>query len=263
MDRLEREGTDLHQEVVRLNKYLALSGVGSRRKNDELILSGVVKVNGKVVTELGTKIEPARDRVTVNGKPISHSERQVYILFNKPKDCITTVSDERGRTTIMDFVRVKERIYPVGRLDRDTTGVLLLTNDGDLAHVLTHPSTGVEKLYRVRVEKSLTDSDMRQLAKGVRLSDGIARSNHASVLPGTRRYEAVVSVTEGRNHLVKRMFEAIGYKVKRLDRVAFAGLTFEGVGRGKWRFLTHRELLALKSHQRKSHKEKHNGHNND
>ena len=263
MDRLEREGTNLHEEVVRLNKYLALSGVGSRRKNDELILSGVVKVNGKVVKELGTKINPSRDGVTVNGNPVSHSERHVYILFNKPKDCITTVSDERGRTTIMDFVRVRERIYPVGRLDRDTTGVLLLTNDGDLAHTLTHPSTGIEKIYRVRVERSLTDSDMRKLTKGVRLSDGLARSKHASLLPATRKCEAIVSVTEGRNHLVKRMFEAIGYTVKRLDRVAFAGLSFEGVARGKWRFLTRRELLALKSHKHERSTEKIIGNDND
>ncbi|HLA68790.1 MAG TPA: pseudouridine synthase [Bacteroidota bacterium] len=263
MDRLEREGTDLHQEVVRLNKYLALSGVGSRRKNDELILSGVVKVNGKVVKELGTKIEPGRDRVTVNGNPVARTERQLYILFNKPKDCITTVSDERGRTTIMDYVRVRDRVYPVGRLDRDTTGVLILTNDGDLAHVLTHPSTGIEKLYRVRVDRSLADNDMRQLARGVRLSDGIARSKHASILPATRKCEAIVTVTEGRNHLVKRMFEAIGYRVKRLDRIAFAGLTAEGLGRGKWRFLANREVLALKSHQRKAQTDKNNGHKDD
>lgn len=263
MDRLEREGTDLHQEVVRLNKYLALSGVGSRRKNDELILSGVVKVNGKVVKELGTKIDPSRDHVTVNGKPVAHSDQQIYILFNKPKDCITTVSDERGRTTIMHYVRVRERIYPVGRLDRDTTGVLLLTNDGDLAHLLTHPSTGIEKLYRVRVDKVLADNDMKQLAKGVRLSDGIARSRHASILPGTRKLEAIVTVTEGRNHLVKRMFEAMGYKVKRLDRVAFAGLTVEGLARGKWRFLTRREIAALRSNSQKKQNETTKEYNDD
>jgi pseudouridine synthase len=263
MDHVEREGTDLHQEVVRLNKYLALSGVGSRRKNDELILSGVVKVNGRVVKELGTKIDPSSDHVTVNGKPVSQSERPLYILFNKPKDCITTVSDERGRTTIMDYVRLRERIYPVGRLDRDTTGVLLLTNDGDLAHLLTHPSTGIEKLYRVRVDKTLADSDLRQLAKGVRLSDGIARSRHASILPQTRRFEAIVTVTEGRNHLVKRMFEAMGYKVKRLDRIAFAGLTADGLARGKWRFLTRRELVALKSNRQEAKNEKTNNEYND
>jgi 23S rRNA pseudouridine2605 synthase len=263
MDRLEREGTDLHQEVIRLNKYLALSGVGSRRKNDELILSGVVKVNGKVVRELGTKIEPGRDNVTVNGKSVVQSGKQLYILFNKPKDCITTLSDERGRTTIMNYVRVRERVYPVGRLDRDTTGVLLLTNDGDLAHVLTHPSTGIEKLYRVRVDTSLTENDMRQLAKGVRLSDGIARSPHASILQGTRKTEAVVTVTEGRNHLVKRMFEAMGYKVKRLDRIVFAGLTVEGLARGKWRFLTRREVLALKARQKNVKDETTNGQNDD
>lgn len=249
MDRLEREGANLHQEVVRLNKYLALSGVGSRRKNDELILSGVVKVNGKIVRELGTKIDPLRDRVTVRGTPVAATERHLYILFNKPKDCITTVSDERGRKTIMEYVRVRERVYPVGRLDRDTTGVLLLTNDGDLAHLLTHPSSEVEKVYRVRLERGLAENDLRRLGKGVRLSDGLARAHHASIIPGTRRTEALVSVTEGRNHLVKRMFESLGYSVKRLERIAFAGLSAGGVARGKWRFLTHQELRHLRSQQ--------------
>ncbi len=247
MDRLEREGANLHQEAVRLNKFLALSGVGSRRKNDDLILSGVVKINGKVVKELGTKIDPSKDRVTVNGKPVAPVEKEQYILFNKPKDCITTVSDERGRTTIMDYVKVRDRIYPVGRLDRDTTGVLLLTNDGALAHALTHPSSEVEKTYRVRVDKVLSENDVRKLMKGIRLSDGAARTLYAAILPGTRKAEAVVTVTEGRNHLVKRMFEAMGYSVKKLERVAFAGLTTDGVARGKWRFLNRQEIRFLKS----------------
>lgn len=257
MDRLEREGTDLHQEAVRLNKYLALSGIGSRRKNDELILSGSVKVNGKVVTELGSKIVPGRDRVSVNGKPVAETERHQYILFNKPKDCITTVSDEKGRVTVMSYVKIRERVYPVGRLDRDTTGVLILTNDGDLAHTLTHPSSEIEKTYRVRVDKSVSEEDLQRLMKGVRLADGMAKPRHVSTVPGSRRTEVFVTVTEGRNHLVKRIFDSMQYDVKRLDRVAFAGLTTEGLARGKWRFLNRQEIRHLQSTVTKGRKNTH------
>lgn len=247
MDQLEREDSDLYQETIRLNRYLALAGVGSRRKNDELILSGAVKVNGKVVTELGTKVRISRDRVSVDGKTVELARKYLYILFNKPKDCITTVSDERGRTTVMEFVRVRQRIYPVGRLDRDTTGVLLLTNDGDLAHNLTHPSFMIEKTYRVRLDRGIEDDDVRRLKKGVRLYDGTAQAGHLSTVPGTRRTEVLVTVVEGRNHLVKRMFEKVGYRIKKLERVVFAGLTTDGVRRGEWRFLHRDEVRYLKS----------------
>ncbi len=247
MGQFEREDSDLHQEVVRLNRYLALAGVGSRRKNDELILSGTVRVNGKVVTELGTKVHVARDRVTVGGNPVELARKYLYILFNKPKDCITTVSDERGRTTVMDYVRVRQRVYPVGRLDRDTTGILLLTNDGDMAHVLTHPSSEIEKVYKARLDSGMTDADMKKLKKGVRLEDGAARAGNIAVVPGTRRTEVLVTVQEGRNHLVKRMFENVGYQIKKLERVAFAGLTADGVARGEWRFLNRNEVRHLKS----------------
>lgn len=254
MDRLETKDTELHQETLRLNRYLALAGVGSRRKNDELILSGAVRVNGTVVRELGSKVNPGRDRVTVNGKPVQVAHRSLYILLNKPKDCITTVRDERGRTTVMDLVHVRERVYPVGRLDRDTTGVLLLTNDGDLAHGLTHPSSEIEKMYRARLEKSITDDDLHRLKKGVRLSDGPARAREATVIPGTRRKEVLLTVHEGRNHLVKRMFEKLGYSIRQLERVGFAGLTTQGVARGKWRFLQQSEVQYLKSlTERKEH----------
>ncbi|GJQ21497.1 MAG: hypothetical protein HBSIN02_18520 [Bacteroidia bacterium] len=247
MDRLETKDTELHQETLRLNRYLALAGVGSRRKNDELILSGAVRVNGTIVKELGSKVDPGRDRVTVNGKPVQVAHRFLYILLNKPKDCITTVRDERGRTTVMDLVRVRDRVYPVGRLDRDTTGILLLTNDGDLAHGLTHPSSEIEKMYRARLEKGITDDDLQRLRRGVRLSDGPAKAREAAVIPGTRRKEVFLTVHEGRNHLVKRMFDKLGYTIRQLERVGFAGLTTEGVARGKWRFLRQSEVQHLKS----------------
>ncbi|MBI2619905.1 MAG: rRNA pseudouridine synthase [Ignavibacteriales bacterium] len=244
---MERKDSILHQETVRLNRYLALAGVGSRRKNDELILSGAVKINGRVVKELGTRVHPARDRVMVQGKTVELAQKYVYILFNKPKDCITTVSDERGRTTVMHYVRVRQRVYPIGRLDRDTTGILLLTNDGALAHQLTHPSFEVEKVYRARLDRGIVDADVRSLMKGIRLREGAIKVRQAAVLPATRKTEVLITVHEGRNHLVKRIFEKIGYDVKRLDRVAFAGLTTTGVARGKWRFLNWTEVQHLKS----------------
>ena len=246
MDRLERKDTNLHQETLRLNRYLALAGIGSRRKNDELILSGAVRINGAVVKELGTKVVVATDRVTAHGQPVILAQKFLYILFNKPKDCITTLSDERGRATIMDYVRIRQRVFPVGRLDRDTTGVLLLTNDGDLAHLLTHPSSEIEKIYRAGLDRSIPEQDLRKLLKGVRLDDGQARAGRIAAVPGTRRREVVLTVHEGRNHLVRRMFEALEYDVKKLERMSFAGLTAEGVSRGRWRFLSAREIQYLK-----------------
>lgn len=246
MDNVEREDSRVHQEAIRLNRYLSLAGVGSRRKNDELILSGVVKVNGKVVQELGVKVDPLTDRVTVQGKPVSIQQKSYYLLFNKPKDCITTLSDERGRTTVMDYVKVRERIYPIGRLDRNTTGVLLLTNDGDLAHALTHPKHEIERVYRVRLERGILDEDLKKLRRGVRLEDGLAVPDRAETIPGTKRTEIVMSLREGKNREVRRMIEALGYDVKNLERIAFAGLTTEGVPRGRWRNLTRTEVNHLR-----------------
>ena len=246
MDNVEREDSRVHQEAIRLNRFLSLAGVGSRRKNDELILSGVVKVNGKVVQELGVKVDPLTDRVTVQGKPVSIQQKSYYLLFNKPKDCITTLSDERGRTTVMDYVKVRERIYPIGRLDRNTTGVLLLTNDGDLAHALTHPKHEIERVYRVRLERGILDEDLKKLRRGVRLEDGLAVPDRAETIPGTKRTEIVMSLREGKNREVRRMIEALGYDVKNLERIAFAGLTTEGVPRGRWRNLTRTEVNHLR-----------------
>ena len=243
---VEREDSGVHQEAVRLNKYLALAGVGSRRKNDELILSGVVKVNGKIVQELGTKVHPDRDRVTVNGQPVEVERKLYYILFNKPKDCITTLSDEKGRTTVLDYVKISKRIYPIGRLDRNTTGVLLLTNDGELANALMHPRGEIERVYRVRLDRAILDEHFGTLRRGVRLEDGVARPQEVALLPGTRRKELLISLAEGRNREVRRTFETLGYDVKGLERVSFAGFTTEGVARGRWRFLSHTEVHHLR-----------------
>lgn len=246
MASMERKSTKLPQETLRLNRFLAMAGVASRRKSDELILSGVVRVNGKVVTELGTKVDPENDRVTVNGKPVVLVEKKIYILMNKPKDAITTVSDEKGRTTVMDYLKTKYRVFPVGRLDRNTTGVLLFTNDGDFANALLHPRYEIEKMYRVTLDKQITDEDLKKLRKGIELEDGVAKARSADIIEGSKRKKVLITLTEGRNREVRRMFEALGYDVKQLDRVSFAGLTPLGVPRGKWRFLTNLEVKQLK-----------------
>lgn len=246
MEIVEREDTRVHQEAIRLNRFLALAGVGSRRKNDELILSGAVKVNGRIVHALGVKVNPYSDRVTVNGHTVDVQRKVYYILFNKPKDCITTLSDEKGRTTVMDYVKIYDRIYPIGRLDRNTTGVLLLTNDGEFANAMMHPKNEIERMYRVRLENGLPDEDLRKLKHGIRLADGIAKPRQVAVIPGTKRSEIFISLLEGRNREVRRMFETLGHNVKGLDRISFAGLTIEGVPRGKWRNLTRPEVRYLR-----------------
>jgi 23S rRNA pseudouridine2605 synthase len=220
--------------------------VGSRRKNDELILTGVVKVNGKIVRELGVKVNPYADRVTVSGKHIEVQRKVYYILFNKPKDCITTLSDEKGRTTVMDYVKIYDRIYPIGRLDRNTTGVLLLTNDGEFANAMMHPKSEIERMYRVRLDAGLPDEDLKKLKHGIRLKDGIAKPKQVGVIPGSKRSEIFISLQEGRNREVRRMFETLGHTVKGLDRISFAGLTIEGVPRGKWRHLSRPEIKYLR-----------------
>jgi 23S rRNA pseudouridine2605 synthase len=243
---VEREDSRVHQEAIRLNRFLALAGVGSRRKNDELILSGVVKVNGKIIRELGVKVDPFKDRVTVQGQIVALQRKVHYILFNKPKDCITTVSDERGRVTVMDYVKMRDRIFPVGRLDRNTTGVLLLTNDGELAQALTHPKHGIERVYRVRLDRGIADEHFSRLKRGVRLEDGMAKPHETGIIPGTKRTEIFIALMEGRNREVRRMVEALGYEVEALERVSFAGLTTQGLTRGGWRGLTKIEVRHLK-----------------
>jgi len=233
-------------EPIRLNKYLANAGVCSRREADDFITAGVVTVNGQVVTELGTKVKRG-DEVRFHDQTIS-IERKIYILLNKPKDYVTTVEDPQDRKTVMELVKgaCKERIYPVGRLDRNTTGVLLLTNDGELASKLTHPRFLKKKIYHVRLDKNLTAADMEQLATGVQLEDGEIHADEISYTSDTDKSLVGVEIHSGRNRIVRRMFEAIGYRVLRLDRVQFAGLTKKNVRRGDWRFLTEKEVNMLR-----------------
>jgi len=243
---VEGKSSRIYKEDIRLNKYLALAGVGSRRSNDELIRSGAVRVNGKKIGELGTRINPEKDIVTVNGNAVNVARNDVYIMLNKPKDCITTLSDEKDRTTVMNYVRVKQRIFPVGRLDRNTTGVLLLTNDGAMTNSLIHPTLEIEKVYKVALDKPLRNEDLAKLKRGVRLEDGIARAGEVQFVEGSKRMRVFISIHEGRNREVRRIFEALGYGVKYLDRVSFAGLNYSGLQRGEWRYLTNAEVRFLK-----------------
>lgn len=236
-----------NEGLVRLNKYLAQAGVGSRREADELITTGVVTVNGKVVTELGTKIKPT-DVVHLGEQKLSIEQKR-YVLLNKPKDTITTTDDPSERHTVMDLIAraCSERLYPVGRLDRNTTGVLLLTNDGDLAKKLTHPSHGAEKIYHVTLDKSVAPVHLKELVEGVRLDDGPAQADEASYVAGAdSRREVGLKLHMGRNRVVRRMFEALGYEVVKLDRVMFAGLTKKDLQRGHWRHLSEKEVTLLK-----------------
>jgi 23S rRNA pseudouridine2605 synthase len=225
-----------------------MAGIGSRRKNDELIRSGAVKINGRVVTELGTKVVLSKDRVSMNGTIVSIEEKNVYILLNKPKDVITTMNDERGRETVMNYVRTKYRVFPVGRLDRNTTGVLLFTNDGEFANALIHPKFEIERVYRVTVDKTMQDDDLKKLKKGIHLEDGLAKAQTVEIVEGSKRKKILIVIREGRNREVRRMFEVLDYDVRQLDRVAFAGLTTLGVPRGKCRMLSYPEVKDLKKY---------------
>ncbi len=233
-------------EPIRLNKFLANAGICSRREADEFITAGVVSVNGQIVTELGTKIKRS-DEVKFHDQPVT-IERKVYVLLNKPKDCVTTSDDPQDRKTVMDLVKdaCKERIYPVGRLDRNTTGVLLLTNDGDLASKLTHPKYLKKKIYHVFCDKNVTKADMDQIASGVTLDDGEIHADSISYTSDTDRSQVGIEIHSGKNRIVRRIFESLGYRVVKLDRVYFAGLTKKGLRRGDWRYLTEREVNFLR-----------------
>lgn len=233
-------------KYIRLNKYIADCGVASRRKADELILNGRVALNGKVCIMLGTKINPLKDKVFVDGKEVVPLDKPIYIVLNKPKDCITTTKDERGRTTVLDYVRLKQRIFPVGRLDRDTTGVLILTNDGEFANMLMHPKYEIEKSYKVTLQEQIKFEDLQKLAKGIKLSDGITQPAEVFLIPGSRNKEVGIVLHEGRNRQVRRMFETLGYEIKKLDRVAYGHITTEGLKRGEWRYLTKKEIDQFK-----------------
>ena len=233
-------------EPIRLNKFLANAGVCSRREADSFIEAGVVSVNGQVVTELGTKVKRS-DAVMFHDQPVN-IEKKVYILLNKPKDYVTTSDDPQNRKTVMDLVKgaCRERIYPVGRLDRNTTGVLLLTNDGELASKLTHPQYMKKKVYHVYLNKNLTAADMRMIAEGIQLEDGEIHADAIEYASETDRKQIGIEIHSGRNRIVRRIFESLGYKVIKLDRVFFAGLTKKNVRRGDWRYLTEQEVNMLR-----------------
>ena len=238
---------DLFDQPMRLNKFVANAGVCSRREADKLIADGLITVNAIVVTEMGTKVLPT-DSVKYAGEKLS-SERSVFILMNKPKNHITTVSDEKGRKTVMDILgnKVRERVYPVGRLDRDTTGVLLLTNDGQLAKKLTHPSFNIKKIYIAELDKSVDQTGLRKLQEGIELDDGIAKFDLIEYVdPSDSKKRVRVELHSGKNRIVRRMFESLGIEVLKLDRTSFAGLTKGMVTRGKWRFLEAKEVGFLK-----------------
>lgn len=238
--------TASQKNEVRLNKYLANSGLCSRREADKLILMGNVTVNGKKVTEMGTKITPG-DEVKYKGRKLI-PEKNVYILMNKPKDVITSTEDPQGRKTVFSIIRSKpdERIYPVGRLDRMTTGVLLLTNDGDLTKKLTHPKYQKKKIYQVSLNKNLNRKDMEKIAEGITLDDGLIQSDSISYVDPDDKREIGIEIHSGRNRIIRRIFESLDYRVEKLDRVYFAGLTKKGLTRGKWRYLTDKEISVLK-----------------
>ncbi len=240
----QRKETD---ERMPLNKFIAHAGVAARREAADMVRKGLVKVNNEQVTEPGHKVS-AKDVVSVNGKRIYLAKDLVYVLLNKPKDYITSTSDPQGRKTVLDLLRhaSKERIYPVGRLDRNTSGVLLLTNDGELAQQLTHPSHEVKKVYHVTLNKPLEKKDFEKILQGVTLDDGPAHVDVLAYADSKDKTQLGVEIHSGRNRIVRRIFESLGYDVKNLDRVVFAGLTKKNVDRGKWRFLTEKEVRDLK-----------------
>jgi len=233
-------------ELIRLNKYLASTGICSRREADEFISAGLVSVNGKLVTELGVKISPG-DLIKYNGETL-REEKKVYILINKPKDYITTVEDPHAKKTILDLIKgaCKERVYPVGRLDRNTTGVLLLTNDGELTKRLTHPKFEKLKIYHIQLNKNLKGGDLEKISTGIRLDDGLIKADAISYPDPADKSQVGIEIHSGRNHIVRRIFEYLGYEVIKLDRVYFAGLTKKNLHRGEWRFLSEKEVNMLK-----------------
>lgn len=234
-------------DLMPLNKFISHAGVSGRREAAEIVKKGIVKVNGKIITEPGHKVSP-KDEVVVNGKKIFPSKNLIYILLNKPKDFITTTDDPQGRKTVLDLIRraTNERVYPVGRLDRNTSGILLLTNDGELSQKLTHPSNEIKKIYAVTLDKPLDKKDFDQILKGIVLEDGPASVDKLAYTDTKDKTQLGVEIHSGRNRIVRRIFEHLGYDVKNLDRVMFAGLTKKNIERGKWRFLNEKEVRELK-----------------
>ncbi len=241
----DEKPTFAEQGLIRLNKYIANAGICSRREADDLIRSGCVNVNGKVISELGFKVREG-DVVNYSGTHIK-TEKPVYLLLNKPKDYITTAADDRGRRTVMELITgaCKERIYPVGRLDRNTTGLLLFTNDGEVTKKLTHPKHNVQKLYHVELDKNLKQTDLLKIRDGIELEDGPIKPDEVSYAGETKR-EVGIQIHSGANRVVRRIFESLEYEVIKLDRVMFAGLTKKNLPKGRWRFLTETEISFLK-----------------
>ena len=244
--KLDKISKQVEKDTIRLNKYIANSGICSRREADELITQGLVEVNGKVVTEMGYQVQKT-DRVVFDGQSIT-PEKPVYVLLNKPKGYISTTKDEKARKTVMDLVANASpyRLFPVGRLDRQTTGLILLTNDGHLTKKLTHPSFGVKKIYHVTLDRKLSVEDLRTIADGVRLEEGVAEVDSISYIEGKPKNEVGIEIHIGWNRVARRIFKKMGYEVEALDRVIFAGLTKKNIKRGHWRILTEMEVNNLK-----------------
>lgn len=242
---LKRKISDWN-EPLRLNKFISNAGICSRRDADDLIKAGEISVNGKIIKELGIKVSP-KDDIRYKGKKISR-EQQVYILLNKPKDVVTTIRDKHADRTVIDLVKnaCPERVYPVGRLDKNTTGILLLTNDGELTKQLTHPSYNKKKIYHVQLNKDLTKGDMIKIIEGIQLDEDFIQADAISYVDEKDKTQIGIEIHSGQNRIVRRIFESLGYKIKKLDRVYFAGLTKKNVPRGKWRFLTPQEISILK-----------------
>ena len=234
------------KEVVRLNKFIANSGVCSRREADNFILAGVVTVNGEVVTELGTKVNIANDDIRFNGERLK-GESKVYIVMNKPKGFVTTASDPHADKTVMDLLKgCPTRVFPVGRLDKNTTGVLMFTNDGEIAEKLTHPSYDKKKIYQVSLDSKLRGEDYDKILSGIELSDGVIAADELEYIEEDDHRKLGIEIHSGKNRIVRRIFESLGYEVKALDRVYFAGLTKKGLKRGEWRFLSEGEINLLR-----------------
>lgn len=244
--RFKKVEKDVHKDTIRLNKYIANSGICSRREADDLIIQGLVEVNGKVVTEMGYQVEKT-DKVVFDGQGIT-PEKPVYILLNKPKGYISTTKDDKARKTVMDLVANASpyRVFPVGRLDRSTTGVILLTNDGHMTKKLTHPSFDAKKIYHVTLDKKLTNEDMKLIVEGIRLEEGIAVVDQISFIEGKPKNEIGMEIHIGWNRVIRRIFQRLGYEVEALDRVMFAGMTKKNIKRGHWRILTDLEVNTLK-----------------
>jgi len=244
--RLNKIDKDVHKDTIRLNKYIANSGICSRREADELITQGLVEVNGQVVTEMGYQVQKT-DKVVFDGQGIT-PEKPVYVLLNKPKGYISTTKDDKARKTVMDLVANASpyRLFPVGRLDRSTTGVILLTNDGHMTKKLTHPSFDAKKIYHVTLDKKLTHEDMKLIVEGIRLDEGVAVVDQISFIEGKPKNEVGIEIHIGWNRVIRRIFQRLGYEVEALDRVMFAGLTKKNIKRGHWRILTELEVNNLK-----------------